>query len=131
MKKLFFLMVFLAFTQVMFAQKPYTNTNNQTEMNVEILAGETKTEPIMLNYNRKIVQIKIPDTFTGTQISFETCITGYPNSPMKVNGELYTIDVTAGDVLQLDMSVFFFVKYLRIVSNATEAATRKLQLQLY
>lgn len=89
------------------------------------------TESAAINFQGcTLCGIFLPAAFTGTSLSFSAAASeGGSFLPLQQSdGTLLTVPVTANRYLALDASLFMGVRFLRIISNASEAAGRTLVL---
>lgn len=71
--------------------------------------------------------IQIPATFTGTAITFQAAtIAAGPYQPVYNSAGLVSYTVAAGRYLAIDPKDFYGILFLKVQSNATEAASRTL-----
>jgi hypothetical protein len=106
------------------AEKGDFSTNIITPYNVTIPANST-TSGIFDCCGVTLKTIIMPATFTGTQISFQVSPDGstfydYYN----INNALVSISCTQNRAYGIGAIDFYSIKYLKIVSNATESADR-------
>ena len=96
---------------------------------VTIANAGTTTPTITLDPSRIPLSIEMPAAFTGTAITFKACSlsSGTP-VPLYYEATLYSVTVAASRFVSLNRAAFEGVKYLQIVSNATEGAQRDLLL---
>lgn len=81
-------------------------------------------------YGYTLCGVFIPTGFQGTAISFHASISNSGTySPMKDGaGAAVSKTVAGGDYVYLDPAVFAGVRFVKIVSNATEAGSRDVTL---
>ena len=75
--------------------------------------------------------IQFPAAMTGTEVTFDFSIDGTNwYDVVETDGTAVTYTVTAGDAVRVDPSGWAFASngYLRVSSNGTEAADRKIVL---
>jgi len=75
--------------------------------------------------------IVFPATMTGTSVTFDFSFDGTTwVDVVETDGTAVTYTVTAGDVVRVDPSGWAFASagFIRVTSNGTEAADRKIQL---
>lgn len=89
----------------------------------------TTTPTITLDPNRALLAIELPSAFTGTALTFKasSSSSGTP-VPIYYESTLYSVTVAASRYVSINPDAFVGVRYLQIVSNATEAAERDLLL---
>ncbi len=94
-----------------------------------IPASGTTTAAIDLG-GTSLVGIQLPASFTGTGLSFQvaTTLSGTYQGVIDGSGTTLLKTIAAGKYLMLDPSEFAGIQFLKIVSNATEAAQRDLTL---
>ena len=94
-----------------------------------IASGATTSSEIDLS-GTTICGIYIPSAFTGTGLTFSasTVSGGTFVSIRDGAGNAISKTIAAGQYLRLDPTDFVGVRFLQIVSNATEAAARTLTL---
>ncbi len=94
---------------------------------VTIANTGTTTPNLTMEPNQVPLAIVIPAEFTGTALTFMASATdGGTPVPLYNEGTLYSVTVAPGRYVSLNPAVFASVKYLRVVSNAAEAAARDL-----
>lgn len=102
---------------------------NTRATTVTIANAGTTTPTITLDSNKIPLGIEMPAAFTGTALSFKaTSVSGGTPVPLYYESTLYSVTVAASRFHSLNRNAFEGVKYLQIVSNATEGAARDLQL---
>lgn len=75
--------------------------------------------------------IVLPATFTGTSISFKMAtVSGGTYVQVKNASGLVSYPITQGTYCAIDPADFHGVAFLKVVSNATEGASRTLTLSL-
>lgn len=93
-----------------------------------IANGQTKSD-IIDTYGVTIVQIELPAAFDGTSLTFETSSDGSTFQPYRnINNIIVSVTCSAGNNYGIAAQDFFPVRYVKIVSNATEAADRIIRL---
>lgn len=89
----------------------------------------TTTPTITLDSSRYPLAIEMPAAFTGTTLTFKATSSPSGNPvPIYYGADRYSIAVAPGRHISLDPNVFLSVKYLQIISDAVETASRDLVL---
>lgn len=97
---------------------------------VVIAASATSSAPITTN-GMSLCGAKMPATFTGTAITFEMCDTvGGTYVPVIKGGTPLSYAVLASQYIVIDSNDFKGIMFLKIKSNATEAAQRTMVCSL-
>lgn len=103
---------------------------NLISTTVTIANAATKSS-VAETYGLSVLGVYIPASLTGTAISFEASPDNSTFSPIYYSGANYSIDVTTSKFIPFDKPALFAgVRYLKIVSNASEGGSRTLTLAL-
>ena len=95
-----------------------------------IAISATKSDAISLQ-GKSLVALDMPSAFTGTEITLESSFDGIPfKDAYNSSGTILTIKVGADRHIHLDPVDFYGAKSIKLVSNATELAERKIILIL-
>lgn len=93
-----------------------------------IANGETKSAII----NMKGISLKtilLPAVFDGSNLAFEVSDNGIDFYPYyNINNVVVAIDITAGRAYGVAAIDFYSIQYMKIVSNASQAADRTIKL---
>ena len=74
------------------------------------------------------IALYMPGAFTGTALTFLVSHDGSAWVTAQKDGEDYTEEASASQMIPLDPQVMAGVNHLKVVSNGTEAAQRVIQL---
>ena len=91
--------------------------------------GQTVSDPIAVHSS--LIGIVMPAAFTGTAISFQGSADGVTYQPVyNDSGSLASVVVAASRAIGLDAFALALAPwaYIKLVSNAAEAAVRAIQL---
>lgn len=72
--------------------------------------------------------IQTPATLTGTSFTFQSSVDGSTWYDLYNGSTLYSVTVAANRYVALNPDVFESVRYVRIVSGSTEAASRTIYI---
>lgn len=86
-------------------------------------SGSTSTS-ITMQGGRVPIAILTPAALTGTAFTFECSVDGTNFYDLYNGGTEYSLTVAANRYIALNPDVFQGVRYVRIVSGSTEAASR-------
>jgi hypothetical protein len=75
-----------------------------------------------------LVGIQMPTAFTGTAVTFNVSADGVNFYPMYSGASAYSLTVAASRYILIPAADFAGVRYLQVVSNATEGSARALTL---
>lgn len=93
---------------------------------VVIASGQSTSAAIPMN-GFSLCGIKIPDTFTGSNLTFLACETlNGEYLPIYSSTQIVSYAATQGAYVAIDPKDFHGVLFLKIVSGASEAALRNL-----
>lgn len=94
-----------------------------------IASGQTVSEAVDLA-GTTLVGIQLPVALTGTALSFQaaTSLGGAYQQMIDGNGNALSKTVSQGKFLTLSPAEFAGVQFLKVVSNASEGASRALEL---
>ncbi len=102
---------------------------NTKATTVTIPNGGTTTPTIPMDPNKIPLAIELPAAFTGASISFRgSSLSGGSPVPIFFESTLYSVTVAASRFISLNRNAFEGVRFLQIVSNASELAARDIQL---
>ena len=100
----------------------------QTDLAAAIAAGQTASAAIDLS-GCTLCGVYVPAAFTGTTLAFQASPDGAAFSRVgDGSGNAYVQSLAPGDFVPVDTAVFAGVRFVKIVSNAAEAAARSLTL---
>ncbi len=96
---------------------------------VTIKSGGTISDPIDLG-NHTLSGVQVPAGMTGTELTFLGSTNNQDYVPMKtISGDLFTIVVDAtASITAINPQDMACVRYLRLVSNASEGADRAITM---
>ncbi len=99
-----------------------------TTIDATILSGQTTSAAIDV-YGTTLKTIYMPAAFTGTKLNFkvsEDNVTFYDYA--NINNNLVEVTITAGRAYGLAAIDFASIQFLKLVSDASEAADRTIKL---
>jgi len=110
---------------------PQNFSNTKMTIGGTIALNGTKTEGLD-THNCQICGVEIPSALTGTAISFEESVDGvtYLNVINPADGADYSVTIATPGYHPLDNDVFHGCRFLKIVSNGSEAAERSIGLRV-
>lgn len=94
------------------------------------IASSTTTSSAIDLGGTTLAGIQLPASFTGTSITFQAATTlgGTYQTVITSGGSTVSVAVTAGRFVTLSPSDFAGIQFLKLVSSASEAATRTIEL---
>lgn len=101
-----------------------------TSVEVTILSGQTAAVDGVGLQGKALVAIELPDTFTGTALTFESCSDGTNYRAVHDNGTPLSITVAQDSYSVVDPSKWFGIDMLKVVSGSAEGGDRTLKLFL-
>lgn len=90
--------------------------------------GGTTSDSQTMPTTQYCLGIQTPAAYTGTSISFQSSPDGVTFTPLYKEATQYSVVIGPSRSVSLDPTVMQSAKYLKIVSNATEAAARSVVL---
>lgn len=113
---------------------PLTGWLGSALINVPAVIASSGTKSAAIDLKGMALNgVKLPATFTGTAISFEMCDTAdgtYVPVKSTTSGTTLSYTVAQATYAAIDPTPFQGIRYLKIVSNATEGAERTLLCSL-
>lgn len=91
-----------------------------------ILDTTTTSNAINL-FERSLVALQMPAAFTGTSLTFESCVTEggtYLQVTKGSDGLAYTVTVAASKYVTIPVADLVGISFLKVVSSGAEAADR-------
>lgn len=75
-----------------------------------------------------VVAVETPSALTGTSFTFEASTDGSTYVPLYNEGTQYSVTVGTSRYVALDPAVFAGVKWVKVVSGSSEAASRTITI---
>ena len=93
-----------------------------------IAASGTTSDAVKLSATQAVHAVAFPAAMTGTAVAVHGSFDGQTFLPVYRDGSPYSITFTASTIHQINPAVLYGLTHFKLVSNATEAAERKITI---